>query len=129
MTRYLTPEQVLFLHNRIIEETGGAHGVRELSLLLSAIGRPQAVFAGNDLYPDIFTKAAALLDSLNRNHPFLDGNKRTAISAAIIFLEMNGYAFSAQNKSLARFMMKCARGEVVLDEIARWLATHSSQKG
>lgn len=129
MTRYLTPEQVLFLHNRIIEETGGAHGVRELSLLLSAIGRPQAVFAGNDLYPDIFTKAAALLDSLNRNHPFVDGNKRTAISAAIIFLEMNGCAFSAQNKSLARFMMKCARGEVALDEIARWLATHSSQKG
>ena len=69
---YLTPEQILFLHARLIEETGGGEGVRDVGLLLSAIARPQASFDDKDLYPDIFSKAAALMDSLIRNHPFLD---------------------------------------------------------
>jgi len=88
---YLSPEQVLFLHNRLIQETGGAHGIRDLSMLLSALGRPQASFGGNDLYAEIFSKGAALLDSLVRNHPFVDGNKRTAITATTLFLSLNGY--------------------------------------
>lgn len=64
---YLTAEQVLFLHGRLIAETGGSHGVRDLNMLLSAIGRPQASYDQRDLYPDITTKAAALKDSLIRN--------------------------------------------------------------
>jgi death-on-curing family protein len=78
------------LHARLITETGGSHGVRDLGLLQSAIARPQASFEDADLYPDLFTQAAALLDSLIRNHPFVDGNKRTVITAASFFLWVNG---------------------------------------
>ena len=90
MTQYLTPEQVLFLHSRLVAETGGGQGIRDLGMLLSALGRPQATFDEKDLYPDLFSKAAALMDSLVRNHPFVDGNKCTALAAAALFLRING---------------------------------------
>ena len=79
---YLTVEQVLFIHMRLIAETGGSPGLRDLGLLASAVARPQATFGGEDLYPDLLSKAAALMDSLVRNHPFVDGNKRVGITAA-----------------------------------------------
>ncbi|MGH7235330.1 MAG: type II toxin-antitoxin system death-on-curing family toxin, partial [Nitrospiraceae bacterium] len=77
---YLTAEQVLFLHDRLIEETGGEHGVRDLGALESALARPQAAFGDTQFYPDVMTKAAALMDGLTRNHPFIDGNKRASIA-------------------------------------------------
>ena len=88
---YLTVEQLLFLHSRIIDETGGLHGVRDLKLLQSAIARPKTTVGGKEAYAGVFSKAAALMESLARNHPFLDGNKRTAIAGAGIFLLRNGY--------------------------------------
>jgi death-on-curing protein len=124
---YLTAEQVLFIHSRLVQETGGAHGVRDLSMLLSALGRPQATFAGSDLYPDIFSKSAALLDSLIRDHPFLDGNKRTAITAAGIFLQINGFLLVVQNEEMTRFTLACAQSQVVLTEITHWLRIHSAE--
>ncbi len=125
---YLTVEQVLFLHARLIEETGGSHGVRELSLLLSAIGRPQASFADRDLYADIFTKAAALMDSLVRNHPFIDGNKRTGIAAAGLFLLQNGYRLIATNNELEEMTLAVARSEKAVEQIARWFQDHIQSK-
>jgi len=65
---YLSAEQILFIHARLIEETGGSHGVRDLSMLLSAVGRPQASYDNQDLYRDLFSQAAALMESLVRNH-------------------------------------------------------------
>ena len=121
MICYLSPEQVLFLHNRLIQETGGAHGIRDLSMLLSALGRPQASFGGNDLYAEIFSKGAALLDSLVRNHPFVDGNKRTAITATTLFLSLNGYFLIVENDEMVRFTLLCAQSGVELEEIAAWL--------
>jgi death-on-curing protein len=100
--RYLYPEQLLFLHARLVDETGGSHGVRDLNMLLSALGRPQASYDTRDLYPTIYTKSAALMDSLIRNHPFLDGNKRTGIAAAAMFLRMNGYQLNATNTELEK---------------------------
>ncbi len=85
--RYLSAEQVLFIHARVIDETGGAHDVRDIGLLQSAVARPKATFGGKDLYADVLSKAAALVESLARNHPFVDGNKRTAIISTGIFLE------------------------------------------
>lgn len=120
MTCYLTPEQVLFIHNRLIKLTGGEHGVRDLSMLLSALGRPQATFDDRDLYPDLFTKAAALLDSLIRNHPFVDGNKRCAITAVGIFLQNNGYTLNLDENEMVRFTLACAQSQVTLEEIQRW---------
>lgn len=125
MMVYLTAEQVLFLHSRLIQETGGAHGVRDLSMLLSALGRPQASFNDTDLYPDIFPKTAALMDSLIRNHPFLDGNKRTAITAAGLFFFLNGFRLSIENAEMASFTLACAQSFVPFDQISAWFKKHS----
>lgn len=122
---YLTAEQVLFLHARLIEETGGSHGVRDVALLESAVARPQATFDGVDLYPDLFCKAAALMDSLIRNHPFIDGNKRTGIAAAALFLRQNGRYLTATNSELEAFTLYVTESRPDVSEIAAWLETHS----
>ena len=121
MIRYLLPEQVLFIHSRLIQSTGGAHGILDLSMLLSALGRPQATFDGNDLYGDLFSKATSLMDSLIRDHPFVDGNKRTAIAAAALFMQLNGYSLVVANEEMARFTLACAQSKVTLEEISAWM--------
>lgn len=128
---FLTPEQVLFIHARLITETGGSHGVRDLSMLLSAVGRPQTSFDNQDLYPDLFDKAAALLDSLIRNHPFVDGNKRTGITAVALFLELNGYPLHASNSELEKFTLDIVLARLGAGEIAAWLRanTHCQDDG
>ncbi len=125
MTAYLTPEQVLFLHSRVIIETGGAHGVRDLGMLLSALARPQATFDDKEHYPDLFAKSAALMDSLVRNHPFMDGNNRTAIAAAGIFLLLNHHQLIVENEEMVRFTMACAQSQLPLDEMAAWFKINS----
>ena len=124
---YLAAEQVLFIHYRMIEETGGSHGVRDLTLLQSALARPMATFDDNDLYPDVFSKAAALMHSIIKNHPFVDGNKRTAITTASIFLLQNDYRLKASNKALERFTLKVAAKEVELHKIAKWFKMYSTK--
>ncbi|MBN2148007.1 MAG: type II toxin-antitoxin system death-on-curing family toxin, partial [Anaerolineales bacterium] len=109
MMKYLTPEQVLFIHARLITETGGEHGVLDIGLLQSAMARPQATFDGQNLYPELFSKVAALLESLIGNHAFVDGNKRTAITAAGLFLLLNGYRLTANNQELEDFTLQCAQ--------------------
>ncbi len=117
---YLSVEQVLFLHDRLIEETGGQHGVRDLGGLQSALARPQAVFADTEFYPDVFSKASVLLDGLTRNHPFLDGNKRISIATAALFLEMNGYRVTTTNADLEELAMHVTTMKPGLDQIAEW---------
>jgi death-on-curing protein len=129
MTQYLTPEQVLFLHSRLVAETGGSHGLRDLEMLLSALGRPQGTFDGKDLYPELFSKTAALMDSLVRNHPFVDGNKRTAITSAALFLRMNGYRLIVENEEVVRFTLACAQSQRSLDEIMDWFRQYSTSAG
>jgi death-on-curing protein len=126
MTQYLSPEQVLFIHSRLISETGGGHGVRDLGMLLSALGRPRATFEQKDLYPDLFSKTAALMDSLVRNHPFVDGNKRTAITASALFLSRNGYRLVAKNPEMVRFTLACAQSQMTLPDIEEWFRGHSA---
>jgi death-on-curing protein len=118
---YLTAEQVLFIHARLIAETGGSHGVRDLSRLESAAARPQASFDGKELYPDIFQKAAALLDSLINNHPFVDGNKRAGIAAAALFLRVNGLRMVAENTELEEFTLRVATNHPAISSLADWL--------
>jgi death-on-curing protein len=128
MAVYLTAEQVLFIHARLITEIGGMHGVRDLGLLLSAVARPQATFDGEDLYPDLFLKAAALLESLVSNHAFVDGNKRTAITSTGLFLRINGYRLTADNQQLEAFMLQCAQRLISLAQMAIWLKSHSTDE-
>ncbi len=122
---YLTTEQVLFLHARLIEETGGTHGVRDLGLLLSALGKPLASFKDQDLYPDVFSKAAAMMDSLIRNHPFLDGNKRTGVMAGGLFLLRNGFQLTASNASLEALALDIAQSKVAIEEMAIWIRANA----
>jgi death-on-curing protein len=115
----------VFLHARLIAETGGSHGVRDLGMLQSAIARPHASFDGVDLYPDLFSQAAALLDTLARNHPFVDGNQRTAIATAALFLRSNSHRLTASNQEVVSFMMAVAQREISLEAMTGWLRLHS----
>ena len=122
---YLSAEQLLFLHARLVDETGGSHGVRDLNMLLSALGRPGASYDNRDLYPNIYTKAAALMDSLIRNHPFLDGKERTGIAAVAIFLRMNGYQLNATNTELEEFALEVAQSKHHTEDMAGWFQMHT----
>jgi death-on-curing protein len=121
----LTPQQILFIHHRLIAATGCSHGVRDLEALQAAAARPQATFEGADLYPDLFAKAAALFESLIRNHPFVDGNKRTAVSATGLLLRRNGFELAATQEDLYSFTMTMATGEAGQAEARVWLAAHA----
>ena len=122
---YLTAAQVLFIHGRLIVETGGASGIRDLGLLEAAVARPQATFDGEDLYPDLATKAAALMASLVGNHPFVDGNKRVGIAAAAIFLQRNGLRLVATIEAVEAFTLAVAQGHMTVEEIAAWFANNT----
>ena len=110
MTRYLTPQQVLFIHARLIATTGGEPGILNLGLLESAVARPQATFDGADLYPDLLLKTAALMESLTQNHPFIDGNKRR---------------LQTTNAEMERFTMRVVGERPSLDAIAKWFKANS----
>ncbi len=118
---YLSPAQLLFIHDRLIAETGSMPGVRDVGLLVSAAARPQATFDGEDLYPTLYLKAAALMDSLTNNHPFVDGNKRVGITATGLFLQLNGQRLFVSNAELEVFTLHVAQGNSSIEEIAAWL--------
>lgn len=102
-------------------------GIRDAGLLESAVKTCQQTFGGQDLYPDIFSKAACLFRSLIQNHAFNDGNKRTALVSLVIFLEENGHELSCDNKELVDFSVKVATHSYGgLDDIARWIKQRST---
>lgn len=125
MIRYLTIEQVLFIHARLIEETGGSHGLRELGLLESAVMRPRATFGGQELYPGVFAKAAALFHALIHNHAFVDGNKRTAVVAMGLFLQQNQFRLVVDNQKLEAFTLSVITASLALEAIQTWVQKHS----
>ncbi|PIP83847.1 MAG: type II toxin-antitoxin system death-on-curing family toxin [Elusimicrobia bacterium CG_4_9_14_3_um_filter_62_55] len=125
---YLYPNQVIFLHKRVVEVSGGSHGVRDQGLLESAVYRPQAAFGGADLYPDLFAKAGALGHSIIKNHPFVDGNKRTGLESMRLMLRMNGFDLRAGENQKFDFVMKVSSGGTDEHEIAQWLKAHSRKR-
>jgi death on curing protein len=125
VTIFLTEEQVLFIHFRLLSETGGEHGLRDLGLLQSAVARPRQTFDNEELHQNIFEKAAALMESLVNNHPFIDGNKRTGIACTVLFLRQNGVPFSAGNSELEKFTLRVASSKINRSQIAEWLKKHS----
>jgi len=126
--KYLNPSQVLAIHYKMVKLFGGSHGLRDVGLLESAVFRPQASFDGKDLYLTIFDKAAALLQSLLKNHPFVDGNKRTALTSAGIFLKINGYNLINAHKEEVEFAVKVDNQNLTLKEISAWLEKHSKER-
>lgn len=123
--KYFEPEDILVIHARIIDATGGSHGVRDVGIIASAADRPKAGFGGKDLYPTVFDKAAAYFESIAFFHPFIDGNKRTAIATAARFLFLNGHILGASNTALEKFVLDAVTKKYKIKVIASWLKKHS----
>ncbi|MDP2671284.1 MAG: type II toxin-antitoxin system death-on-curing family toxin [bacterium] len=122
--KYPSLDEVVALHFRITEKTGGSQGVRDWGLLASALGRPQASFAGEDLYPSLELKAAALIQSLSSNHPFVDGNKRTALATLEYFLFLNKGELRATQRERVDFTLWVENEKPSLEEISLWIKKH-----
>ncbi len=118
---YLNASQILAIHNEVIDRTGGSKGIRDSKLFDSALARPKATFGGKDLYPDIFSKAAALGHSLICNHPFIDGNKRTGYMSMRILLNLNGYDIKVSLDKSYEFVMEIAKKTKDKKAISKWL--------
>lgn len=117
-------KQVLVIHDIMIERFGGAKGVREMSVLESAINRPFQTFDGTDLYPTPLEKAAAIFESVISNHPFIDGNKRTAYVLMRLMLLENNLDIAATEDVKYDFVIKAAQGQLTLIEINAWIQRH-----
>lgn len=124
--RYLGIEEVLFLHWGAVEEFGGGHGLRDRGLLDSAVANPRQTFGGRDLYADLWLKAAVLARGIIKNHPFMDGNKRTGMISTGIFLELNGYHLEMSQAEVVEFAIRIAYDDLPVDQIASWLHEHST---
>ena len=119
--RCLSLPELLRLHLRIIEQSDGALGVRDLGMIESALAQPRMTFDGADLYPTIIEKASALAFSLIKNHPFIDGNKRTSLLAIYTFLGINGVDFIVPEAEAAAVIMSLAAGQISAENLARWI--------
>jgi len=122
--RYLTLTELLALHSRIVEQSGGAAGVSNRGGLESALAQPRMTFGGEDLYPTIVEKAAALGFSLIKNHPFLDGNKRIGHAAMEVFLVLNGFEIDAAVDEQEQVILQVASAELGRDDFTEWLRRH-----
>jgi death-on-curing protein len=122
--RYVTLGEVLDLHRRVIEQSGGAVGVRDLSGVGSAVAQPQMTFGGEELYPTIESKATALCFSLVMNHPFVDGNKRIGHAAMETFLVMNGFEIVADVDDAEKIILTLAAGDLSREELLAWVTSH-----
>ncbi len=128
ITKFLTVKQVLDMHADCIHIFGGKKGIRSNNLLESAVFRMQASFDGQDLYPTIFEKAAALFESLLKNHPFFDGNKRIAFVSAVTFLEINGYSTKFNAEKTEKFILEVIAHKKSLKDISKFLKKNSKEK-
>jgi death on curing protein len=118
---YLSVEQVLALHALQIRRFGGARGITDRGALESAVARPQSTFGGEDLYPDVPAKAAALFHSLVQNHPFVDGNKRVGAHAMLLFLVANEHDPVFTPSDLTDTTLAVARGELAVEALSIWI--------
>lgn len=125
MIIYLTLEQIIITHEDQIVRYGGSSGLRDISLLESAVFRPQSSFGGEDLYPTIFDKASALMHSLILNHPFIDGNKRAGTTSMLVFLELNGYRLQVTQKALVNTALGVESKKLNTEKLAAWLKKYT----
>ncbi|SRR6266498_4367214 len=122
--RYITVSEVLGIYRRIMQQTGGLVGIRDLGALESAVAQPYATFDDQELYPSLAEKAAALGFSLIQNHPFTDGNKRTGHAAMESFLALNGYEITASIDEQVKVILSLASSKLSRDKFTEWLSNH-----
>lgn len=125
---YLSEAEIIAINEKMVSQFGGLHGVKDINMLRLAIGRPQMSVGFQDAYKSIFDKAAAMFHSVINNHPFLDGNKRTSLFSAILFLEYNGWEVIFTRKEAVKFTMKAHNGDWSVEQISNWLRSHSLKK-
>jgi len=126
--RYLSLNEVLDIYSKIMHQSGGTVGIRDVGALESAIAQPRMSSGGNDLYPTIVEKAVALCLSLVMNHPFLDGNKRIGHATMEIFLVLNGYEIESTVDEQEKIILSLASGELDRNEFNEWLNLHIKEK-
>jgi death-on-curing protein len=123
--KFLTLGEVTQIHHDQIERYGGESGIRDIKLLQSAIAQPGIGFSAGYLHADIYEMAAAYLFHIVRNHPFMDGNKRTAVATAIVFLEMNNVEIEAKKLEFKDVVMQVIEGSKDRGAVAEFFKKHS----
>jgi len=116
--------EVEIIHNILIDKFGGSKGIHDIGLLESALARPFATFDYKDLYPNPVEKASAILESIVINHPFVDGNKRTAYTLMRLLLLENGLDISASQDEKYEFVISASKGEFRFEEIKNWIQSN-----
>lgn len=124
--KFLTLEHIIQLHILVLQQTGGGDGLRDLGRLESVIASQTQEVFGGELYKGAHEKAAALARGIVADHPFVDGNKRTALLSAIVFLDINSYTFKAQAGELEDFAVQIAVEHLDIPTIVAWLKAHTS---
>lgn len=117
---YLEAEEILLIHHQLIERYGGPHGTRDLERVKSAAVAPAQEAFGQEQYPNVFLKAAVYARNIIADHPFVDGNKRTGIASAVIFLKKNGYNFAAKPGEVENFAVRVVVEKLSVGDIASW---------
>jgi death on curing protein len=128
MIRYLTLEEVLEIHRRLLSQSGGMDGVLDLGAVESALAQPRMTFAGQELYPSLGEKAAALCFSLVCNHPFVDGNKRVGHAAMETFLVLHGWELSAGVDEQEQVILQLAASQLKREAFVAWVQAHLQER-
>ena len=117
-------QEVLVIHDTLIVQFGGSNGIRDYNLLVSAINRPFTGTGDTEFYPTMHEKAAALIESIVKNHPFVDGNKRTGYVMMRLFLLNNGFDIQASQDEKYTFVIRIASGSLTIEHITSWILEH-----
>ncbi len=125
--RYLSEAELIAINEETVSQYGGLHGVKDINMLRLAVGRPQMSVGFQDAYKSIFDKAAAMFHSIINNHPFLDGNKRTSLFSAILFLEYNSKKIEFRRKEAVKFTRYAHNEDYTVEQISNWLKEHSTK--
>ncbi len=126
--RYLTLLEVMELHRRVMEQSGGSTGILSVEGLESALAQPRMTFGGQELYPNVIEKASAVGFSLIQNHPFLDGNKRTGHAVMEVFLILNGHEIQATADEQEQIILQVASGKFGREQFTTWLRSRVVQR-
>ena len=124
----ISVSETIYIHDILIERFGGSSGIRDVGLLESALARPFQTFDGDELYPESIEKAAALIQSLLNNHPFVDGNKRIGYVIMRLFIIESGNDIIATQNEKYDFVIKIASGELDFKGICNWIRTKINEK-
>ena len=126
--RFLSMAEVLIIYEDQIRRYRGKYGIRDISLLSSAIALPEATFSGKYLHKSIPEMAGAYAFHICQNHPFIDGNKRTALAASLVFLDINEYEFTCEEDTLCETIMSVAKGDMKKTDLVIFYKTYSKRR-